>query len=71
LLRDLHDKLRGHLGSPFAVGIPNRDIPLCFRNDHATVARLQPQIARDFAQMPHQITDKILLVTADGIALRQ
>ncbi|MGD0138673.1 MAG: DUF1444 family protein [Tepidisphaeraceae bacterium] len=71
LLRDLHDKLREHLGSPFAAGIPNRDILLCFRNDEATVARLQPQIARDFDQMPHQITNKILLVTADGIAVRQ
>jgi uncharacterized protein YtpQ (UPF0354 family) len=70
LLRDLHDKLREHLGSPFAAGIPNRDILLCFRNEEATVSRLRPQIASDFHQMPHQITEKVLLVTADGIAVR-
>jgi Protein of unknown function (DUF1444) len=70
LLPDLNEKLREHLGSPFAAAIPNRDILLCFRDDEATVAHLRPQIERDFKQMPHQITDEILLVTADGIAVR-
>jgi len=70
LLPDLNQKLREHLGSPFAAAIPNRDILLCFRDDEATVAHLRPQIAKDFAQMPHQITDEILLVTPDGIAVR-
>jgi uncharacterized protein YtpQ (UPF0354 family) len=70
LLPTLHDRLREHLGSPFAAGIPNRDILLCFRNDDETVARLREQIADDYRKMPHQVTDKLLLVTADGIALR-
>ncbi|MDP9173054.1 MAG: DUF1444 family protein [Planctomycetota bacterium] len=70
LLPNLHEKLREHLGSPFAAAIPNRDILLCFRNDEETVAKLEPQIESDFAQMPHQVTDGILLVTADGIAPR-
>jgi uncharacterized protein YtpQ (UPF0354 family) len=69
LLPTLHERLREHLGSPFAAAIPNRDILLCFRNDDATVARLHQQIKQDYRQMPHQITDKLLLVTADGIAL--
>jgi hypothetical protein len=71
LLPDLHGKLREHLGSPFAAAIPNRDILLCFRNDEPTVTRLRPQVHKDFAQMPHQVTDRILLVTADGIAVRE
>jgi hypothetical protein len=71
LLPTLHEKLREHLGSPFAAAIPNRDILLCFRNDDETVDRLRGQIAEDYRQMPHQVTDKLLLVTADGIALRQ
>ena len=70
LLPTLHERLREHLGSPFAAGIPNRDILLCFRNDEETVARLKDQIADDYRQMPHQVTDKLLLVTADGIAVR-
>jgi hypothetical protein len=70
LLPDLNQKLRDHLGSPFAAAIPNRDILLCFRDDEATVAHLRPQIERDFKQMPHQITPDILLVTPDGISIR-
>lgn len=70
LLPTLHDRLKEHLGSPFCAGIPNRDILLCFRNDDTTVNRLRGQIAKDFEQMPHQVTAKLLLVTADGIAAR-
>jgi hypothetical protein len=70
LLPTLHDRLREHLGSPFVAGIPNRDILLCFRGDDETVTRLKSQIAADYRQMPHQVTDKLLLVTADGIALK-
>lgn len=70
LLPTLHERLREHLGSPFAAGIPNRDILLCFRDDEETVNRLQAQIAEDFRQMPHQVTDRLLLVTQDGIAAR-
>jgi hypothetical protein len=70
LLPNLHEKLREHLGSPFAAAIPNRDILLCFRNDDETVTRLAPQIKSDYGQMPHHVTDKILLITPDGIAPR-
>jgi uncharacterized protein YtpQ (UPF0354 family) len=68
LLPNLHDKLREYLGSPFGAGIPNRDILLCFRNDEETVDRLRDQIADDHKKLPHGVTDKLLLVTADGIA---
>jgi hypothetical protein len=70
LLPTLHEKLREHLGSPFAAAVPNRDILLCFRNDDETIERLKEQIAEDYRQMPHQVTDKLLLITPDGIALR-
>ena len=68
LLPTLHDRLREYLGSPFAAGIPNRDILLCFRNDPETVDNLRKQIATDYQNMPHQVTDKLLLVTQDGLA---
>jgi len=32
------------------------------------VERLKQQIADDYQQMPHQVTDQLFLVTADGIA---
>ena len=68
LLPTLHDRLREHLGSPFAVAIPNRDILICFRNDAEMVQRLTRQILDDYQQMPHQVTDQLFLITADGIA---
>ena len=68
LLPTLHERLSEHLGSPFAAGIPNRDILLCFRDDEETVTRIRDQIAEDYERMPHQLSDKLLLVTADGIA---
>ena len=70
LLPTLHDRLREYLGSPFGAAIPNRDMLLCFRNDDATVKRLRKQVAADYRSMPHQVTDRLLLVTADGIAVR-
>jgi uncharacterized protein YtpQ (UPF0354 family) len=68
LLPTLHERLKQYLGSPFVAGIPNRDILLCFRNDPKTLPQLKAQIANDFRQMPNQVTDKLLLVTADGLA---
>ena len=54
----------------FVAGIPNRDILLCFRDDEQTVERLSEKIAEDYRQMPHQVTDKLLLITPDGVAPR-
>lgn len=70
LLPTLHERLRGYLGSPFVAAVPNRDILICFRNDSATVDKLRDQIGKDYRQMPHQVTDKLFLVTPDGIAPR-
>ena len=70
LLPTLHDRLRRFLGSPFAAGVPNRDILLCFRNTDEMVSRLRKQIRNDYREMPHQISDRVLLVTPDGIAYR-
>lgn len=68
LLPSLHAALREPLGSPFAAAIPNRDILLCFKSDTETVGRLRSQVQQDYRTMPHQVTDRIFLVTPDGIA---
>jgi uncharacterized protein YtpQ (UPF0354 family) len=68
LLPTLHERLREYLGSPFVAAIPNRDILLCFRNTDDTVTRLREKIQEDFRSRPHQVTDQLLLVTADGLA---
>ncbi len=68
LLPTLHERLREHLGSPFAAAVPTRDLLLCFRSDDQTIARVKDQVADDYRKMPHQVTDRLLLVTQDGIA---
>jgi len=68
LLPTLHERLREHIGSPFVAGIPNRDILLCFRNDPPTVERVRAQVVEDHKRMPHQVSDQLFLITADGIA---
>ncbi len=68
LLPTLHDRLREHLGSPFAAAVPTRDLLLCFRSDADTIARVKDQVMEDYRRMPHQVSDRLLLVTADGIA---
>ena len=71
LLPTLHGRLRELLGSPFGAAVPNRDILICFRADDETTDRIRTQVAQDFSTMPHQITDRLFLVTADGIAPMQ
>jgi hypothetical protein len=68
LLPSLYTRLRDHLGAPFAAGIPNRDILICFRDDPDLIRRVKYQVAADFRSMPHQVTDRLLLVTPDGVA---
>lgn len=68
LLPTLYEKLREILGAPFAAAIPNRDILLCFRADEQTKSRIAAQVADDYRSRPYQVTDRMFLVTADGIA---
>ena len=70
LLPTLHERLREHLSSPFAAAIPNRDILICFRNETETIDQVKAQVEEDYRRMPHQVTDKLFLITADGIAPR-
>jgi hypothetical protein len=68
LLPTLHERLREHIDSPFVAAIPNRDILLCFRNEPETLERVKSQVEEDYLRMPHQVSDKLFLITADGIA---
>jgi hypothetical protein len=68
LLPTLHERLKSHLGSPFLAAIPNRDILICIRNDSSIMGSVKDQIAQDYRTMPRQITEKLFLVTPDGLA---
>lgn len=68
LLPTLHDRLREHLGSPFGAGVPTRDLLLCFRNTEEVRQRMRQPIRDGYRHMPEQLSEQLLLVTADGIA---
>jgi uncharacterized protein YtpQ (UPF0354 family) len=68
LLPTLNERLRAHLGSPFLAAIPNRDILICIRYDSQILASVRAQVAQDFRTMPRQITERLFIVTADGLA---
>ncbi len=69
LLPGLHENLRPMLGSPFLAGVPNRDFLICFRAGvDELLERVGNQVVEDFRRMPYPITDRLFLVTADGIA---
>ena len=68
LLPGLYERLREHLGSPFGAAIPNRDILICFRDAPNVVMSLREQVKGDHASMPHQVTDRLFLITPDGLA---
>jgi hypothetical protein len=68
LLANLHDRLREYLGSPFVAAVPNRDILICVRLDQTVLASIRNQVKQDFLTMPHQVSEKLYLVTPDGLA---
>ena len=69
LLPPLHANLRPILGSPFLAAVPNRDFLICFRADADDLReQIAGQVADDFRKMPYPITERLFLVTADGVA---
>jgi hypothetical protein len=69
LLPGLHARLRTHLGSSFMVAIPNQEFLLAFSiQNPAMEETLKAQIASDFHNRPHALSDQLFVMTADGIA---
>ena len=67
--RNFSRSLQSMLGREFAVGIPNRDFFVAFRLDcEETVNTVRAQVAHDHACMDHPLTDRLLLVSADGVS---
>jgi hypothetical protein len=68
LLPGLNQRLRPHLASPFVAAVPNRDILVCFRNDADLVTQMRLQVSAGHRTMPHPISERLFLVTPDGLA---
>jgi len=69
LLPELHSRLSKLLGPTFLVGVPNRDFLIAFRMDDAEFCRrIANQVRGDFASMDHAVSDRLFLVSADGVS---
>jgi hypothetical protein len=62
-------KLRELLGGQFAVGIPNRDFFVAVSLDSTeTLEHVRGKVTEDFAHMDHPLSDRLLLISADGVS---
>ncbi len=60
--------LRPHLGKTFYMAIPDRDSLLAFSaEDDATLNWLRHQVELRFAAAAHPLSDKLFLITPDGV----
>lgn len=64
-----HRDLQRVLGPEFAIGIPNRDffVAVSLKNSD-TLQRVRGKVASDFQTMDHPLTDRILIVSTDGVS---
>lgn len=64
-----HGKLQELLGQEFAVGVPNRDFFVAVSlESRETVEQIRQKVSGDFAQMDHPLSDRLLLVSSDGVS---
>ena len=69
LLPELHHKLREHLGATFYAALPTREFLLAFSTARDDVlARVRHQINADYGRAKEGLSNKLFLVTPDGIA---
>ncbi|MFK7821096.1 MAG: DUF1444 family protein [Planctomycetaceae bacterium] len=69
LNQPFHRKLQQILGPEFAIGIPNRDffVAVSLKNSEV-LERVRGKVADDFRTMDHPLTDRILIVSTDGVS---
>ena len=67
---NFHSQLRELLLSgEIAVGIPSRDFFVAFSLDSSeTTELIRRKVAKDYSTMDHPLSDRLLLVTADGVS---
>jgi uncharacterized protein YtpQ (UPF0354 family) len=69
LLDQLHEKLSPELGQTFYAAIPAKNVFIAFPCDPLPfVEKIKSKVRDDFKELEEPITDKLFLVTRDGIA---
>lgn len=65
----LHKRLREFLGAELVVGIPNRDFFVAVSmNDRTLIQQVQERVTHDFQSMHHPLTNRLLVISADGVS---
>lgn len=68
LSEKFHLKMREVMGGDFAVGAPSRDFFVAVSLDsEETLDHVRKKVGDDFKQMDHPLSEKLLLVTHDGV----
>ncbi len=69
LHQPFHRRLQRLLGPEFAVAIPNRDFFVAVSLKSTEILeRVRGKVASDYQTMDHPLTDRILLVSTDGVS---
>jgi hypothetical protein len=69
LLPEFYHRLRQHLGGTFYAAVPSRELLVAFTANRDDLRdRLRKQIADDYCHAKNALSDKLFLVTPDGIA---
>jgi hypothetical protein len=62
-------RLREVIGGNFAVGLPGRDFFVAVSlKSQKMLDHVRRKVREDYAQMDHPLTDRMLLVSADGVS---
>lgn len=69
LSEDFRRKMRGVMGTPFAIGIPGRDffVAVNLLSDEM-VAHVRDRVRDDHDEMDHPLSAELLLVSLDGVS---
>jgi hypothetical protein len=63
-----HSQLREIMGGEFAVGAPSRDFFVAVSLDsQETIDHVRRKVEEDYQQMDHPLSERLLLVTRDGV----
>lgn len=65
----LHRRLREMLGTEFIIGLPNRDFFVAVSFSFPDlIGEVRQQVSRDFRTMHHPLTERLLVISADGVS---
>ncbi|MBS0262772.1 MAG: DUF1444 family protein [Planctomycetes bacterium] len=68
LSEGFHRKMRGVLGGDFAVGTPSRDFFVAISlQSPEVIERVRRSVVHDFQTMDHPLSERLFLVTVDGV----